>query len=181
MTTTTTAPPLTSSSPAPPRSEHLPTHFTLNDLLGKLRPSSLDGLQSPHLKAASALAHKNPQIDGHYSGINHHERQENQGQGEKGATAAPSTYDGDTDVNDTPTQLPNEPDNSVDEEGIATLGPYNHSSDLQMGDDPNAYAAAASNNNGDGYVSTIEPDVITTYRSETMQKIAGKVLAAPSY
>lgn len=66
MTTTTTAHPLTSSSPPPPRSEHLPTHFTLNDLIGKLRPSSLDGLQSPHLKT-SALMKSPPQIDSHYS------------------------------------------------------------------------------------------------------------------
>lgn len=66
LTTTTTAHPLTSSSPPPPRSEHLPTHFTLNDLIGKLRPSSLDGLQSPHLKT-SALLKSPPQIDSHYS------------------------------------------------------------------------------------------------------------------
>lgn len=66
MTTTTTAHPLTSSSPPPPRSEHLPTHFTLNDLIGKLRPSSLDGLQSPHLKGG-ALLKSPPQIDSHYS------------------------------------------------------------------------------------------------------------------
>ncbi|XP_038207918.1 uncharacterized protein LOC119829469 isoform X3 [Zerene cesonia] len=66
MTTTTTAHPLTSSSPPPPRSEHLPTHFTLNDLIGKLRPSSLDGLQSPHLKTG-ALLKSPPQIDSHYS------------------------------------------------------------------------------------------------------------------
>ncbi|XP_047542776.1 uncharacterized protein LOC125075157 isoform X1 [Vanessa atalanta] len=66
MTTTTTAHPLTSSSPPPPRSEHLPTHFTLNDLIGKLRPSSLDGLQSPHLKSG-ALLKSPPQIDSHYS------------------------------------------------------------------------------------------------------------------
>ncbi|XP_053609592.1 uncharacterized protein LOC128674747 isoform X4 [Plodia interpunctella] len=66
LTTTTTAHPLTSSSPPPPRSEHLPTHFTLNDLIGKLRPSSLDGLQSPHLKTG-ALLKSPPQIDSHYS------------------------------------------------------------------------------------------------------------------
>lgn len=66
MTTTTTAHPLTSSSPPPPRSEHLPTHFNLNDLLGKFRPSSLDGLQSPHLKT-SGLLKSPPQIDSHYS------------------------------------------------------------------------------------------------------------------
>lgn len=66
MTTTTTAHPLTSSSPPPPRSEHLPTHFTLNDLIGKLRPSSLDGLQSPHLKT-TAILKSPPQIDSHYS------------------------------------------------------------------------------------------------------------------
>lgn len=65
LTTTTTAHPLTSSSPLPPRSEHLPTHFTLNDLI-KLRPSSLDGLQSPHLKTSGE--HKvPPQIDSQYS------------------------------------------------------------------------------------------------------------------
>lgn len=183
LTTTTTATPLTSSSPPPPRSEHLPTHFTLNDLLGKLRPSSLDGLQSPHLKAASALAHKNsPQIDGHYSGIKHHERtQDDQGQsGEKEATVVPSTYDGDTDINDSPTQLSNDPNNSVDDEGLATMGPYHHNADLQMGDDPNAYAAASNNNAEDEYISTIEPDIATTYKSELLQKIVGKVLAAPS-
>lgn len=66
MTTTTTAHPLTSSPPPPPRSEHLPTHFTLNDLIGKLRPSSLDGLASPHLKTG-ALLKSPPQIDSHYS------------------------------------------------------------------------------------------------------------------
>ncbi|KAI8438709.1 hypothetical protein MSG28_011122 [Choristoneura fumiferana] len=66
LTTTTTAHPLTSSSPPPPRSEHLPTHFTLNDLIGKLRPSSLDGLQSPHLKTGAILKSP-PQIDSHYS------------------------------------------------------------------------------------------------------------------
>ncbi|CAK1540153.1 unnamed protein product [Leptosia nina] len=66
LTTTTTAHPITSSSPLPPRSEHLPTHFTLNDLIGKLRPSSLDGLQSPHLKGG-ALLKSPPQIDSHYS------------------------------------------------------------------------------------------------------------------
>ncbi|GBP39950.1 hypothetical protein EVAR_39178_1 [Eumeta japonica] len=66
LTTTTTAHPLTSSSPPPPRSEHLPTHFTLNDLIGKLRPSSLDGLQSAHLKT-NALLKSPPQIDSHYS------------------------------------------------------------------------------------------------------------------
>lgn len=65
LTTTTTALPLTSSSPLPPRSEHLPTHFTLNDLI-KLRPSSLDGLQSPHLKTSGVLKAP-PQIDSHYS------------------------------------------------------------------------------------------------------------------
>lgn len=66
MTTTTTAHPLTSSSPPPPRSEHLPTHFTLNDLIGKLRPTSLDGLQSPHIKKLGILP-SSPQIDSHYS------------------------------------------------------------------------------------------------------------------
>lgn len=44
----------------------MPTHFTLNDLIGKLRPSSLDGLQSPHLKTG-ALLKSPPQIDSHYS------------------------------------------------------------------------------------------------------------------
>lgn len=66
LTTTTTAHPLTSSSPPPPINEHLPTHFTLNDLIGKMRPSSLDGLQSPHLKTG-ALLKSPPQIDSHYS------------------------------------------------------------------------------------------------------------------
>lgn len=66
LTTTTTAHPLTSSSPPPPINEHLPTHFTLNDLIGKMRPSSLDGLQSPHLKSG-ALLKSPPQIDSHYS------------------------------------------------------------------------------------------------------------------
>lgn len=65
MTTTTTAHPLTSSSPPPPRSEHLPTHFTLNDLIGKLRPTPLDGLQSPHIKKLGLAS--SPQIDSHYS------------------------------------------------------------------------------------------------------------------
>lgn len=178
LTTTTTAQPITSSTPIPPlRSEHLPTHFTLNDLLGKIRPSSLDGLQSPHLKTVSSLAHKNlPQVDGQYSGINRAQ----ESQSEKGATVAPSTYEGDTNVNDTPTQLPNDPDNSVDDEEAATVGPYNHSADIQMGDDPNAYAQPNSNPEED-YVSTIEPESATTYKSETMRKIAGKVLAAPSY
>lgn len=84
MTTTTTAHPITSSSPPPPRSEHMPTHFTLNDLIGKLRPSSLDGLQSPHLKTG-ALLKSPPQIDSHYSRASdahaHEEPHEEQTQG----------------------------------------------------------------------------------------------------
>lgn len=96
LTTTTTAHPLTSSSPPPPISEHLPTHFTLNDLI-KLRPSSLEGLQSPHLKTSGILKAP-PQIDSHYS---------------RAADANVHEPDSDSEEKETATQGPYEDDDGM--------------------------------------------------------------------
>lgn len=116
LTTTTTAHPITSSSPPPPRSEHLPTHFNLNNLIGKLRPSSLDGLQSAHLKT-SALFKSPPQIDSHYS-----------------RAADAHSRDHDQDQKEEPTQGPYE-----DDEGMVGDDPAayltNEAHDAPVGDE----------------------------------------------
>lgn len=128
LTTTTTAHPLTSSSPLPPRSEHLPTHFTLNDLI-KLRPSSLDGLQSAHLKTSGN--HKAPpQIDSQYSRA-----------ADSGARHEP------------------EPEvEQKEEKEQATQGPYEEEEGM-AGDDPAAYLSHEPRDLlADDAPSTAEPD-----------------------
>lgn len=179
------------------------TRFSLSDLINTLRPhnqpmgkaASLMNLQHEPKDMGPHARHHIPQIDGHYSGINvltsnsevdqHHSDSKTDSKPEsKRVDVEFTTYmslASDTDVNNTPTDLPPQPDNSLkNEEASATSGPYaaDHH-EMPQGDDPNTgshdeFTNVETNQDEvkerDSFVSTVLPDM-TTFKY--MQSVRG--------
>lgn len=179
------------------------TRFSLSDLINTLRPhnqpmgkaASLMNLQHEPKDMGPHARHHIPQIDGHYSGINvlssnsevdqHQSDAKSDTKVESKRTEAEFTtfmsLASDTDVNNTPTDLPPQPDNSLkNEESSATAGPYamDHH-EMPQGDDPNAGSHDEFTNpetnqdetkERDSFASTVLPDM-TTFKY--MQSVRG--------
>lgn len=112
---------MTTTTPLPTRSEHQPTHFTLNDLI-KLRPSSLDGLQSPHLKTSGV--HKTPpQIDSQYSRAADAHSQEAEMDIKQKEETTQGPYDQGMAGDDPAAYLTHEPRDALANDAISTAEP----------------------------------------------------------